>query len=131
MSDSCFLTKGLKELIFKLTALVVVQTTGISEPLNEIIEDALSCCPSGLVLCRISLGESCEVIHNDQDVLVPASAGLQVQIVNTYKIQGCVGCDGAHWSSYMIDRLFLLNARTSSRDVLHYVLLHKRPVKAL
>ena len=76
------LLQSMEQFVFKLSALVVMQSCWITKPRDEVIEYSFRCRFSRLVFSCIGLGKSREVINYDKNVLITPFAGFKVQEVN-------------------------------------------------
>ena len=78
MSNTRELFKFPEELIFKLVALIVVDSRWLAEAWDEVTVYFVGGCVSGLVSCWIRLTVSHEVVDYDEDVLVTSRATFEV-----------------------------------------------------
>ena len=121
----------MKQLILELPALVMVESSWKSKLEGKVIEDSFRGCFSRLVGCGIDLCETSEMVHYDQNILIPALAALQMQEVNRYQLEGLGGSDALHWGTRWLVGSPLLKTGTLLSDIVFNVPLHVGPVKSI
>lgn len=81
------LSEGMKQFIFKLSALIVVEFGWISEPWDRLIENPIcshfACLLSGRI-CQCKQGE----VIDHEDILIPTTVGFKEKKVNAEEFKG-------------------------------------------
>lgn len=72
----------MKQLILKLSALILGKFLGILKMWNKIMENIFCGCFSSIIPLWESLGKMVKVIHENQDIFIASLTWFEMQVVN-------------------------------------------------